>query len=106
MAGVVVGMVMAMVMLMLRMGVTWMTMGLCAKGMPMGVVLPVRVVMPMRVVVPMGVAMPMMSMAKGQHADKIHDQACEADRQELTKSLYMYTFCQSFECLIDNLNAN
>ena len=91
--------VMAMVLLVICIGIVWMMMmGFRTMCMPM------RIAMSMGMVVAMAVAM--MSVAKCQHADKINDQAGEADRQELAKSLYMYTFCQSFECLVDNFNAN
>ena len=54
----------------------------------------------------MRVAMTMMSVAKGQHSDKVDNQARKADRQELAESQYAYAFCQSLESLVDNLNTN
>lgn len=69
---IIMGMlVMAMVLLVICIGIAWMMM--------MGFR---TICMPMRITMSMGmvVAVAMMSVAKCQHADKINDQAGEADR--------------------------
>ena len=48
---------------------------------------------------------PVVCMAKGCHAHNVNDQSEAADGKQLSNLVDVIAFCQTLNCLVDDLNA-